>query len=364
MTTTNTLYEINLRPAEDYFFGGERTFGARGTQQRNYFGVSNYYPQQTTLLGLLRFWLLQAHGLLPLHQHRQEANEVIGPASFKPDQEKAQAFGAIKALYPLLLKKGQQYYRIGHQLESLHTTFSTQGAQASTGQGLLAAVPQLQGFDPKKNYELCAIPLSQQEPPAPAALPDPVPITALTESAEQIGIEKAGEDEAFFKHLFYRLKGGWQFCFFAALAPKTTLPPHAILPFGAEQKQFAATATPTQHSPWLQAASPGGQPKATANGPWRITLLSDALLQQEQLQQAAFALAQTTPYRTIVQGYKGRSFEKSPVKYTLLQRGSQLFATSLEQVQALENALKSHPNFYQIGFNHYFKTSISTHGAQ
>ena len=49
---------IQLAPLSDFFFGGEATFGQG--QNQHYFVRSNPWPQQTTLLGMLRYELLKS----------------------------------------------------------------------------------------------------------------------------------------------------------------------------------------------------------------------------------------------------------------------------------------------------------------
>ena len=53
-------YRIELKPVETFFFGGEITFG----NFQNYLVKSNFFPQQTTLLGMVRKRLLDQYGLI------------------------------------------------------------------------------------------------------------------------------------------------------------------------------------------------------------------------------------------------------------------------------------------------------------
>ena len=52
-------YLIKLTPLDKFFFGQKKTFG---DDNANYFVYSSHFPQQTTLLGLLRYQLLQIAG--------------------------------------------------------------------------------------------------------------------------------------------------------------------------------------------------------------------------------------------------------------------------------------------------------------
>ena len=58
---SKVTYKITLTPVEGYFFGGETTFGEG--QAKNYFAKSNLLPQETALLGMLRYQILKLKGL-------------------------------------------------------------------------------------------------------------------------------------------------------------------------------------------------------------------------------------------------------------------------------------------------------------
>ena len=55
-------YLIKLRPLTHYYFGGEQGLGSGDS--RNYLVKSRLWPQQTTLLGLVRYVILREQGLL------------------------------------------------------------------------------------------------------------------------------------------------------------------------------------------------------------------------------------------------------------------------------------------------------------
>ncbi|MEI6411943.1 MAG: hypothetical protein WCR52_21305, partial [Bacteroidota bacterium] len=58
------IWHIRLIPAGQFYFGGERNFSfGEKEDSSNYLVKSNYFPQQTGLLGMLRFVLLREAGL-------------------------------------------------------------------------------------------------------------------------------------------------------------------------------------------------------------------------------------------------------------------------------------------------------------
>jgi len=119
-----TSFYITLNPLEPYFFGSERKFADGVSTTRNsYFIKSETMPSQTTLLGMLRFFLLkQADSITDNYQIDKE---LIGEKSFdilssitsnlvKPDskrKEKTQEFGIIDNIGPVFLAdQDEQYY--------------------------------------------------------------------------------------------------------------------------------------------------------------------------------------------------------------------------------------------------------------
>ncbi|WP_431430010.1 type III-B CRISPR module-associated Cmr3 family protein [Bacteroides hominis] len=58
----NRHYLITLTPMDWFFFGGERTLD--DGKSADYISYSNKFPQQSALLGMIRYQLLKQHNLL------------------------------------------------------------------------------------------------------------------------------------------------------------------------------------------------------------------------------------------------------------------------------------------------------------
>ncbi len=94
-------YLIKLKPLTSFFFGGEETFGEG---EVNYSVKSNYLPQQTTLLGMLRYELLAQNGLLGSDPIEKKWAELIGDKSFENSENGyTSSFGAISKLSPVFI---------------------------------------------------------------------------------------------------------------------------------------------------------------------------------------------------------------------------------------------------------------------
>ncbi|MBK9227474.1 MAG: hypothetical protein IPL67_10580 [Ignavibacteria bacterium] len=93
---------IKLYPYERFFFGGENTFGENNT---NYMVRSEFFPQQTSLLGLLRYQILLKAGDDIFKDNRiidkDGAAKLIGEKSFDPTS--TNDFKKIKCISPVFV---------------------------------------------------------------------------------------------------------------------------------------------------------------------------------------------------------------------------------------------------------------------
>jgi CRISPR-associated protein Cmr3 len=95
---TNKTYFVTLTPYQLFFFGGEQD------PSPEYYLKGSFLPQQTALLGMIRYQVLRQNGLLGDDNKIEAENEIkaqgwIGVSSFKYDCDK-QTFGKIISLSP------------------------------------------------------------------------------------------------------------------------------------------------------------------------------------------------------------------------------------------------------------------------
>ncbi len=101
---------VTFKPLEPYTFGTDQSFSYQGTGKtgrESYLATSRRLPEQTTLLGTLRYLALVNKGLLRTDYDYSEDElgqmaRVIGPESFRFGKQ-GQSFGEINALSPLFL---------------------------------------------------------------------------------------------------------------------------------------------------------------------------------------------------------------------------------------------------------------------
>jgi CRISPR-associated protein Cmr3 len=93
-------YKIDLKPMDVFFFGGEQHFGEG--EEANYFVRSNYFPQQSGVLGMLRHQLLIQNDCIPVKGKEALAAKLIGDESYNILGSSI-TFGAIKNISPIFL---------------------------------------------------------------------------------------------------------------------------------------------------------------------------------------------------------------------------------------------------------------------
>ena len=105
-------YKITLKPLDWFFFGGEQTFDNGETQ--SFIAFSNHMPQQTTLLGMVRYQLLKQSGLLLTGNKEDDydaklesTKDLVGSCSFDIESSSLQKFGKILNLSPVFIQKGE-----------------------------------------------------------------------------------------------------------------------------------------------------------------------------------------------------------------------------------------------------------------
>ncbi|MDX2246833.1 MAG: type III-B CRISPR module-associated Cmr3 family protein [Bacteroidia bacterium] len=347
-------YLVKLRPLSSYYFGGELGFG--GGDSRNYLVRSRKWPQQTGLLGMVRYLLLQEKGWLaekgkPVDP---EGKKIIGDSSFALGDEKAgwggkMDFGEIESLSPVFLMKGdEKYYRAprNHGYDTKPFTDATVWYGGTPGEFQPAI--ELKGFEAKKGLEKADFVTT-------LAFDKLFTDKAVFQAVEQTGIEKGegGEtkDQALYKQTFYRLAKDWSFGFYLTVKDDAEIPASARVPFGGEKRLFAWEAGLREpQPPWLREPQP----------PIGLFLLSDALVSPEILDHCDFAVTETEDFRfletvaaeTVEYSQITRGDKKAPrksEKYNLLKAGSVLYPKDKTKVETMLHSER----LRQIGYNHF-----------
>jgi len=376
---TNHKYLLKITPLGTFFFGGEKTFTS-ASGETNYFARSNFWPQQTTILGSLRYIVGKEKGF---------HTDKIGKHSFIANYNNG--FGIISKLSPVFLlsehkdsisKKWIEAgsdYQFKKNSDELLRVYSNQmdGAQVvesdffkiyATGIAGKQQIPNLK-FD-YKEYLISALYDSESKQNL---------INPMDKCVEQfqVGNMKSysggADDDAFFKQVFYKLHENFSFGVYVETTEELSFTnKKEIVAMGADQSLFCMSFDKLKDDEeYIFEKIDKNNKKITGKG--RVVLLSDAYVKPEILEKCSFAIADTVDFRNIItyevddgdnkktelhynidtNSQNPGAARKSSVKYNLLKRGSVLFDTDLS---AIEDLLKN-DSFNKIGYNHFEVTN-------
>jgi len=358
-------YEVTLKPYSTYFFGGEKNF-VNGNE--DYLAISNIFPQQTTLLGLIRHQLLIQNGLLKDNKITDEnmAQQLIGAGSYQLNT-KWEGCGVIESLSPVFLKNNLNWIRKSELTKGFKFT-KIKGESTYSSGNIKNFIPLLEGYtakDAKPNQYL--------------NLNSPINEDEIFSFVPRIGIQKKpsnlNREKAFYKQHHCTLKEAYSFVFYVTLRDTTNfsvnpdLTAKTLVQFssttatmGAERSIFQLTINKENNPDYLRYFN-----KPESSTPMTI-LLSDTLVNTPDLEMVEFIVSETQDFRQFVtktqKNHQFNNFNKnggnpnSPVKsklQKLLKRGGVFFFETQEIRQQFTNKLINDPN-YKIGMNHFLNS--------
>jgi len=322
-------YLIKLTPLAPFFFGSEKTFGDKKNQ--NYFAKSNPFPQQTTVLGMLRKEILiqsdhfKENGTYT-DSEKNEMKAFIGE-SFKLNGQNN--FGKIKKLSPVFIECDNKFYvKMPLDIDMAYTT--QKGCSFLEKQK--EHIPFVKNYNPK-----IGLPNDFVSPHC-----DRKKFEVIFEEFVKVGNAKAkseDDEDKFFKQLFYTLSEDCSFAFFAEL--DFELNP-AVVFMGADNSSFRMKVEQTKQS-FEELFMTNSQKN-------KITLLSDSLVDESIYEHCTFAITKIIDFRTLTMHY-GQYARKSPEKYEMLERGSVLYYSDGHKSEI--QRLLDNGSLQQIGYNNY-----------
>lgn len=361
----NKTYLVEMTPIGNYFFGSENTFSStdkatKDSKITNYLVRSRMYPQQTTLLGLIRYVLLVKEG--KLNDTAEDIDALIGAKSFQGIDHKCPVkWGIINSISPLFLKKGDekyviagqdhQYYKDEDDIEKLVLLMSKNNSKNTFSFNEYTHL-SFADFDPKHHAEQLWKEATKEE----YLKPKDVFIESF-----QVGIKKSftgkSDNDAFYKQFFYRLMSGFSFAFYLNVDGGIKDYSKAIIvPSGADQSLFKVS---------FKEETSIFDEQPPPDGPVKITLLSDAFISSDNLNSCSLAITASVDFRYIktTTGTKrfynisksNNDMQKSG-KLNLVERGSVLYS---DHPDVLIDALTKPIAYRNIGFNHYKIESIT-----
>ena len=380
-----STYLIKLTPLDKFFFGQKKTFG---DDNANYFVYSSLFPQQTALLGLLRYQLLQIAGEEIFKdnkiQDEHKAGELIGKQSFSPFVEEELQFGIIESLSSVFIidkmNEDEHFLPVGRRFQKENEKAPYNLLHLSCQAG---CPPIFGEYKPKKGLASCWLSSKSH--------------TLLNEEDfftkdERIGIRKdyegATNDDAFFCQRYYRFKNFKEvegektkvckqppvrehdFCFAVLLETHRDIKHEElnkrIVYLGGERQPFLMDLMEVSEETFkltIESSTLTSDEKH-----YTVVLLSDAMIESKLLSEVRFASTEVKDFACLLTHVGTRKFYNKKKKreeqnlekdetvlshqHELYARGSVFYFDTEEQADQFCEDLKKVPNFHTIGYNH------------
>ena len=384
-------YLIKLKPLGKYFFGGDMTFEVSdkskeyNSKYSSYIIESNKFPQQTSLLGMLRYLLLtKSPEVFSLNENRitnkDDAAKIIGQTSFsvisehKLDTKEGSRFGKIVSIGPCFLlheyrkEDGlvEEYFLSAPKDYQLIISFENSLKAYYNGNAL--KVPSIykvkkEQLNGEENIEIVKYTSKVEF--------DSIYIKGNGSVIKEddiflkdtrIGINKnyegktSHDDKGYYKQISFRLKDGFSFAFVAEVDFDLSKCQNEIVSIGADGSEFSLSASLLSDG-FKTPHYPNGT--TLVEGACRVILLSDSLLDTEDIKKACFNISGSIPFRFLETDVKcenynvlGGKVKRSEKKYYLYEKGSVFYFKDKESADNFVKLVEGKEEFHQIGYNY------------
>ncbi|GHU89694.1 hypothetical protein FACS1894155_07080 [Bacteroidia bacterium] len=366
---------VTLTPLEHYFFGDEN-LNTDGTEK--YYQRSLQLPQQTTVLGAMRFLLLQISGSNIFNGHeiidKAKAKEIIGDTSFDMSQTQ---YGKISSISEVLLWHETNGFYLPmlawKDKKVIDTSIQEKTDKCFFGCGLEKPSFSLPNYIAKEGIQLCWINKNGE------AFDDNI-FTEYRHAGNHKNKENKmnDDDDAYFKMCYYRLNSRFSFVFNMCISDeqliRKLIEKKRIVYIGGERSKFICTIDELSTSNQKQITEEVYESAYSTfadNLFTKVILTSDAFIDSNPYQNSLFAVTQIKKLRFMqstvekTNAYGNREQEREESKkdksdriglkqsrlFNVLQKGSVFY---FEKNANIENFLRYIP-CETIGYNKYYK---------
>lgn len=373
---------VTLKPIDKFFFGTDMTFAVptddkekkRMTKRfASYIIKSSRFPQQTSLLGMLRFMILSNSDCFKdgkiVEEMKKGAAKLIGPGSFTiASGGEKDAFGQIESLGACFLinnfvKDAPVFYSfVPFDSEFKSSDSSIEGFV----NGKKISLPMLENYKAKDGYTECLKGSDGRF----------ISVSEVFIEDRRIGIARdvfSGKTDSagLFKQVSYRFKdyaksessdvrekiADWHFAFYVTVRDECRIEEFDgnIVSIGGDSSQFVFHVKDgvEDKRPELFKTSPQSPPVL------KVVLQSPAYLEREDLKNVTFFFSNTIPFRFMVTSVTGtkdytlRSGYQRSCRYELYASGSVFYFSEETDVEEFKQALEKYKSFRAIGYNEY-----------
>jgi len=406
-------YLITLTPVESFFFGGEITFtrekdklGKASTlldpekkelkafneSFSSYIIKSNCFPQQTSLLGMLRYFVLsnndqlfdsRTNKIIPNKQ--EDIAKEIGQQSFHINDSDSSIidYGKIKAISPCFIQRKTVAEWENFLISPKDNSFNLIDFESGNSLTISSksTTPNIKDYNPKDGLKIQYSGKTTKLEESDIFVPD-----------IRIGIDRdysgKTKENSLYKQVFYRfsneykcencetkIKQSFRFAFYADLDYIFSDEYNDLVSLGADNSKFILEAQKIDDISidsendqckdlFKKEITDPYQIKPNFNCFGKIVLLSDAYIENEQVEKCCYSINDTVPFRFLISTIETENYYKfsgsiklisRSVKLNLYQKGSVFYFENENNLDSFESKLNSNKRFYQIGYN-YFKT--------
>lgn len=372
-------YQITLTPVDKFFFGGDLTFAVGlkdtkkkredlterekkeidfNTQYSSYIIQSSMFPQQTSLLGMLRFLILRNAGEEVFKDghivDKARAKELIGERSFMVNSNND--FKTIKSLGHVRIRRTANGQSSDLEFAPLFKELSFTDASVGSYNLSDICLPSLSknDYDAKKGLDIMLTNGVNN-----FKLKDDENKNCVFVEDCRIGINRdintgIVDDGALFKQISYRFNNKESnYCFVFDAEVDDTVPFEKyggqVVSVGGDNSQFVIGISKDENSNEIF--------KPFSDAVW---LLSPTFLTRAEARTAMFAITKLMPFRFLksemdkVNSYNVLSKELvRSERYELYAPGSVFYFEDYKQKQEFVKAIESKIEFRQIGYNEY-----------
>lgn len=355
-------YLIKLTPLGKYYFGGDMTFtvGTNEDDKHNiefssYIIESNKFPQQTSLLGMMRYLLLkkspEAFSVEKDKIISNGAKELIGEKSFSVNtNHEENDFGKIISLYPCFLMKNNETYLPVPKDYELEPDFKdSEGIYVYNKRSI--SVPIIEKYDPKEFKEPRYINTKTGEI---------VLEKNIFHKDTRIGINKNHEgksnEKGFYKQISYRLEKGFCFSFMIDTEFDLSACKQEIVSLGGDSSMFRLECCDYGNKdvtlPDYEKINVDKKLNKT-----KVVLLSESFITINDLENTCFQIAGTVPLRFIESNINTQNYNilnkeaNRGKKYQMYEKGSVFYFNDENKADEFINKIMKKKEFKQIGYN-------------
>ncbi|MDR2511364.1 MAG: hypothetical protein LBC89_02685 [Bacteroidales bacterium] len=364
-------YLITLTPQGKFYFGGDNTFELKGNNDYNdkfgsYIVRSNYFPQQTSLLGMLRFILLSGDSSTFSRETMkiidpEKAQQLIGAKGFHANENND--FGKIKNIGTCFIRKGNEKFSPAPKDLQLQIDF----LQTTEGKfnGKPRIIPDIKSWD-KKDNKLVPYTAKFHHDDLLVSENRTVKFEEVFEEDRRVGINKSysgkkdEQEKGFFKQISYRLKNDFVFAFSAEIAEDYNFMQHngVTVQIGGDNSNFMLTVEKIQSDIEVKYPVKDEKLKDKLVDFQKITLTANAFIAKDNID---FAIAETLPFKFLKTTVNTAKYDLVSTKgadkserYELFAAGSVFFFQSKEKMNGFITAIDEHKtDFQKIGYNKY-----------